>query len=193
MLCTLPDNVVDGYRSVGPQLAARPGAEILVVGGAAASIGLYATAAAIALGSERVRYVDTDAHRCAAAESLGADVEHLQGPWPRQFSRAPVTVDNTGDEAGLATTLRSTEAYGTCTSVAIYFAATTSIPLLEMYTRGVTFHVSRADSRRYLPAVLDLIDDGALDPRTIPTTIVPWDQAADAWLEPATKLVLNRS
>jgi threonine dehydrogenase-like Zn-dependent dehydrogenase len=103
------------------------------------------------------------------------------------------TVDNTGDEAGLATTLRSTEGYGTCTSVAIYFAATTPVPLLEMYTRGVTFHVSRADSRRYLPAVLELIDDGALDPFTIPTTIVPWDQAAEVWLEPATKLVLNHT
>jgi threonine dehydrogenase-like Zn-dependent dehydrogenase len=192
MLCTLPDNVVDGYRSVGPQLAERPGAEILVVGGAAPSIGLYATAAAIALGSERVRYVDTDTQRCAAAESLGADVEHVLGPWPRRFSSAPITIDNTGDEAGLATTLRSTEAYGTCTSVAIYFAAATPVPLLEMYTRGITFHVSRADSRRYLPAVLDLVEAGSLDPLTIPTTIVPWDQAADAWLEPSTKLVLAR-
>jgi alcohol dehydrogenase len=193
MLCTLPDNVVDGYRTVGPQLAERPGAPVLVVGGTAASIGLYAITAAIALGSERVRYVDSDEQRCTAAESLGADVEHHQGPWPRRFASAPITVDNTGDEAGLATTLRSTEAYGTCTSVAIYFAATTPIPLLDMYTRGVTFHVSRADSRRYLPAVLDLIDHGALDPLAIPTTIVPWDQAADAWLEPATKLVLDRS
>jgi threonine dehydrogenase-like Zn-dependent dehydrogenase len=193
MLCTLPDNVVDGYRTVGPPLAERPGAEVLVVGGAAPSIGLYATAAAVALGSERVRYVDTDTQRCASAASLGADVEHVQESWPRRFASAPITVDNTGDETGLATTLRSTDAYGTCTSVAIYFAATTPVPLLEMYTRGVTFQVSRADSRRYLPAVIDLVDAWALDPLAIPTTIVPWDQAADAWLEPATKLVLDRT
>jgi alcohol dehydrogenase len=192
MLCTLPDNVVDGYRSVGPQLADRPGAEVLVVGGAVASVGLYATAVAIALGSERVRYVDTDAERCAAAESFGADVEHHRGSWPRRFGRALITVDATGDEAGLASTLRSTDDYGTCTSVAIYFGGTTPIPLLEMYTRGVTFHVSRADSRRYLPAVVELVADGRLDLLAVPTTIVPWDQAADAWLEPATKLVLHR-
>lgn len=112
---------------------------------------------------------------------------------PRRFSTAPITIDNTGDDAGLATTLRSTEAHGTCTSVAIYFAATTPIPLLEMYTRGVTFHVSRADSRRYLPAVLNLLEAEALDPLAIPTTVVPWDQADEAWLEPATKLVVDRS
>jgi threonine dehydrogenase-like Zn-dependent dehydrogenase len=192
LLCTLPDNVVDGYRAVGPQLAVRPGAEVLILGGGVASISLYAAAAAVALGSERVRYVDTDPRRCAAAESLGADVEHHQGPWPRHFERALITVDATGDEAGLAAALRSTDDYGTCTSVAIYFGGATPIPLLEMYTRGVTFHVSRADSRLYLPTVLDLVAAGRLDPLAVPTTIVPWDQAAEAWLEPATKLVVQR-
>jgi threonine dehydrogenase-like Zn-dependent dehydrogenase len=192
MLCTLPDNVVDGYRAVGPQLAERPGAEVLVLGGGVASISLYAAAAAIALGSERVRYIDTDPERCATAEGLGAEVEHHQGAWPQRFERALFTVDATGDEAGLAATLRSTEAYGTCISVAIYFGSTTPVPLLEMYTRGVTLHVSRADSRRLLPEVLALVADGRLDPLAVPTTIVSWDQAAEAWLEPATKLVVHR-
>lgn len=46
------DNITDGYRTVGGPLAARPGAPVLVVGGAApGSIGLYAIAQAIALGS----------------------------------------------------------------------------------------------------------------------------------------------
>jgi threonine dehydrogenase-like Zn-dependent dehydrogenase len=192
LLSTLPDNVVDGYRAVGPQLAARPGAEVLIVGGVVESVSLYAAASAIALGSERVRYIDTDPRRCAAAESIGAEVEHHQGPWPRQFDRALITVDATIDEAGLAATLRSTDDYGTCTSVSIYFGGTTPVPLLEMYTRGVTFHVSRADSRLYLPTVLELVAEHRLDPLAVPTTVVPWDQAAEAWLEPATKLVVHR-
>jgi len=66
------------------------------------------------------------------------------------------------------------------------------VPLLEMYTRGVTFHVSRADSRRLLPEVIDLVAARRLGPLAIPTTVVPWDQAPTAWLEPATKLVLVR-
>ncbi|MCW2994171.1 MAG: dehydrogenase, partial [Conexibacter sp.] len=37
------DNITDAYRAVAPQLAARPGAPVLVVGGAlSGSIGLYA-------------------------------------------------------------------------------------------------------------------------------------------------------
>ena len=191
-LCSLPDNACDAYRAVGPQLAQHPGAEVLIVSGAAASIGLYAVAFARALGSARVRYVDGDEQRCAAAAALGAEVEPRRGSWPRRFDRAPITVEASGELDGLNAVLRSTDDYGFCTAVAIHFAPTVALPLLEMYTRGITFHLSRADSRRLLPAVLELFADGRFDPLAVPTTIVPWDQADVAWLEPATKLVLER-
>jgi threonine dehydrogenase-like Zn-dependent dehydrogenase len=61
-----------------------------------------------------------------------------------------------------------------------------------MYTKGVTFHVSRADSRRYLPTVMDLVARGRVDPLAVPTTVVDWEQADRAWLEPAIKLVVER-
>ena len=191
-LATLPDNVADGYRAVGPLLRERPDAEVLIVGGMVKSVTLYAVATALAVGARRVRYVDGDPGSLAAAKALGADIVEHHGSWPRRFDRALITVDGTGDPEGLATVLRSTEDYGYCTSVAIYFGSSTPVPLLEMYTRGVTFHVSRADSRRLLPEVIDLVASKLLDPLRIPTTVVPWDQAPSAWLEPATKLVLVR-
>jgi threonine dehydrogenase-like Zn-dependent dehydrogenase len=61
-----------------------------------------------------------------------------------------------------------------------------------MYTRGITFHTSRADSRRYLPEVLDLVAAGRLDPLAVPTTVVPWEHAGERWLEPAIKMVVTR-
>jgi alcohol dehydrogenase len=192
-LCSLPDNACDAYRAVGPQLAEHPGADVLIVSGAAASIGLYAVAFARALGSASVRYVDRDEERCAAAAALGAEVEHQQGPFPRRYDRAPITVEASGELDGLNAVLRSTDDYGFCTAVAIHFEPTVPLPLLEMYTRGITFHVSRADSRRLLPVVLELFAEGHFDPLAVPTTIVPWDRADEAWLEPATKLVLERN
>ncbi len=191
-LATLPDNVADGYRAVVPALRERPGAEVLVVGGMVKSVTLYAVAAALAAGARRVRYIDSDERSLAAAAALGAEVTEQQGAWPRHFDRALITVDGTGDADGLAAVLRSTEDYGYCTSLAIYFGKSTPMPLLEMYTRGVTFHVSRADSRRLLPEVLALVASGRLDPLAIPTTIVPWEEAPRAWLEPTTKLVVVR-
>jgi hypothetical protein len=40
--------------------------------------------------------------------------------------------------------------------------------------------------------VLALVASGRLDPLAIPTTVVRWEEAAQAWLEPATKLVVVR-
>ena len=79
-LCTLPDNACDAYRAVGPQLAGRPGAEVLILGGAAASIGLYAVAFARALGSSRVRYVDSDEATLRGSGCARRRGEHRQGP-----------------------------------------------------------------------------------------------------------------
>lgn len=191
-LCTLPDNVVDAYRTVGPHLARTPGAEVLVVGDAAASIGLYVVALAVALGARRVRYVATDAGHCAQAERLGAEVTHHEGPWPRRFERAPITIENTADVDGLACAIRSTDDCGTCTPVAIHFAPTTPIPMLEMYTKGITMHFGRADSHRHLPDVLALVREGRFDPLAVETTVAAFDEADAAWLEPATKLVVRR-
>ena len=50
----------------------------------------------------------------------------------------------------------------------------------------------KAQPQRIACAVIDLVTAGRLDPLAIPTTVVPWDQAPTAWLEPATKLVLAR-
>ena len=191
-LCTIPDNVVDAYRAVGPPLLARPGADVLVVGGAGPSIGLYAVHLAVALGAGTTGYADHDDERCAAAEALGATVHRVAGEWPRRFDRAQIVVENSGTTEGLTCALRSTEDYGTCTIVAVNFAPAVPVPLLEMYTRGVTLVVSRADSRQHLPTVLGLAAEGTIDPLVVPTAVVDWADAAQAWLVPHTKLVLVR-
>ncbi len=71
------DNIVDGWRGVGPQLAARPGASVLVIGGLAQSVGLYAAGCAVAAGAGRVLYLDDDADRRARAAALGAEAAPL--------------------------------------------------------------------------------------------------------------------
>ena len=133
---------------MAPELERRPGAPVLVVGGAG-DVALYAAAVAVALGSD-VDYVDTDARRLAVAETLGArPIEHaVDGS---RLGRYPITVDHSGDIAGLQGALRSTEPEGTCTSTAIYFADA-ALPLLDMYTRGVVFRTGRVNARASDPA-----------------------------------------
>src|SRR5690606_4218110 len=71
-LASAGDNIADGYRAVAEPLRKRPHTPVLVVGGAAASIGLYAAGIAVALGGDPVDYVDTCPQRLRVAERLGA-------------------------------------------------------------------------------------------------------------------------
>ncbi|MEA2347151.1 MAG: hypothetical protein QOG62_938 [Thermoleophilaceae bacterium] len=196
-LASVADNVPDAFRTVAGPLERAPGSEVLVVGGFARSIGIYTVACAVALGSSRVVYADSDPGRLAAAEGVGAEVVEIpagedgQADWPARLGRFPITVDGSGDHGGLHTAIRSTAANGECTSVAIYFEAETPVPLLEMYTRCCTFHAGRVHSRATIPAVLDLITAGRLDPGVVTSAVVPFDDAVEAMAEPPTKLVLT--
>lgn len=190
LAATLPDNVVDGWRAAGPALLLEPGADVLVVGALAPSVGVYAAGCAVAAGASRVRYVDGDPERLRLAEAMGAEPVEHHGEWPGRFPPARITVENTGTPEGLATTLRSTDDDGTCTSVAIHLGDV-PFPLLAAYTRGLTFSTSRADSRRHLAAVLDLLATGRLHLSAVPLTRAPFDAAADVWLQSAHKLVLD--
>jgi threonine dehydrogenase-like Zn-dependent dehydrogenase len=185
------DNIADAYRAVAPGLEREPGGSVLVVGGASSgSIGLYAAGIARSLGSEWVLYVDADEGRRATAEALGAQT---MAETPQRLGPFPTTVDASADPNGLALALRSTAPDGLCTSCAIYFNEQPSLPLLEMYTKGVTFITGRASAREAMPHVLELAASGALAPERVTSRTVPWEQAAEALAEGGwTKLVIER-
>ncbi len=185
------DNISDAWRTVAPGLAADPGAPVLVVGGAGAgSIGLYAAALAVALGAESVTYVDADDARRATATALGAET---LAQTPKRLGPFPITVDASSDPDGLALALRSTAPDGVCTSAAIYFGEQPALPLLEMYTKGITFRTGRANARPAIPHVLELAASGAVHPELVTSRVLGWESAADALLEGGwTKLVIER-
>lgn len=185
------DNIADGWRAVGPQLAEDPGAPVLVVGGAGpGSVGLYATALAVALGAESVLYVDLDENRRRIAKSLGAQtLDEI----PKRLGPYPITVDSSGNPRGLALALRSTAPDGICTSTAIYFDRETPVPMLDIYVNGITFKTGRGHVRQAMPRVLELAASAKLHPELVTTKVVPWCEATNALLEPGwTKLVFER-
>lgn len=189
-IASASDNLPDAWRSVGPQLAANPGAEVLVVGGDAGpnSIGLYAVGIAASLGASAVTYVDDDPDRAVIAEAFGAKL--LLGPPPRKAGAFPVTVDASGSETGLRCALNSTAFDGICTSTSVYLADP-ALPLFAMYSRCCTFHIGRAHVRPVIPAVLELVASG-FDPTLVTTAVVGWDDAADALADPPMKLIIAR-
>ena len=187
----IPDNVSDGYRCVAAPLAERPGAPVLVVGGLAPSVGLYAVMAALALGSERVVYVDDDAARLELAVAAGAEVVDAKDQWDslKLAERFPIVVDANVLDPGRNFALRSVEPCGVCTSVSGGASSRSNLPLQSMYLKGVRYEIGRVHACATARPVLDLVSSGALDPARIINKVVPFSEAVEGMILPVTKVV----
>lgn len=183
------DNIADAWRLVAPHLARWPGEDVLIVGGAG-SIGLYAVDLAPALGAGRVVYLDDHPARLAVASDLGAEVGAPDGPPP---GRSAIVADFSGTADGLRLAVRATAPGGHCTHAAPIFGPDVPLPMLELYTSGITLHTSRAAARPAIPGILRLAAAGRIRPQLVTTEVVPFDEAATALLVPRTKTVLSRA
>jgi alcohol dehydrogenase len=200
------DNVPDGWRAVAAHLALRPGANVLVVGGLAQSVGIYAAGVAVSLGAGRVLYLDDDPVRREAAAKLGATAEptnfsERRGKPAQAAGGSPlalradqeqfdITVDASGNADALDFTISSTASNGVCTSVAIYFGPT-PVPLTKMYGKGITFITGRVHARASLPEVLHLCKHGHFHPELITARVVPFSEAPEAMTDPNPKIVFT--
>jgi alcohol dehydrogenase len=183
------DNIADGYRTVADALRERPGAAVLVAG--RGSIALYAAWWARTLGAAEVTLCSHDPALLERAAGFGVSVEHISS-WPKRFRTHPITVDCTADPAGLAAVIRSTEAFGRCTSASIYFAGDTPVPLFDMNMKGIRFDTGRVNASALMPEVLHLIARHGLSPESVNATVTSWDEMAGALIDGAFKAIAVR-
>lgn len=190
---SLSDNIADGWRGVAGPLRERPGAAVLVVGGLARSVGLYAAGAAVALGAGRVLYLDDDAGRRAAAETMGAVSEPLALAEGRQpAEQFEVVVEAAGTTEALGFAVNSCAPNGFLTGLSIHFGNKTPMPLTAAYYKGLTFHTSRVHSRATFPEAMACIACGKFHPERVTSRIVPFAEAGDAMTDPGPKIVFTR-
>ena len=190
-VASVPDNVVDGYRSVAPHLLARPGADVLVACHGMPSIGLFAAQSAVALGAGTVTVASGDEQVLALAARVGA--RPLRTDFVGRSERWPIVVDCGTDPRGFSWALRATEAEGALHSVSYYGAQpTVPVPLGRLYTLGIDLRIGRAHSAALLPEVIGLVAAGRVTPSHVTTAVVAWEEAAERFTEPAVKLVVAR-
>jgi alcohol dehydrogenase len=188
-VASLSDNIPDAWRTVAPPLEAAPGSPVLIAMGAG-SIALYAVAIALALGAERVDVVGGRSRDRELAEKLGANV--LDEKFPDRVGFYRITVDASANPAGIACALKSTDADGICTSIGIYFEPI-PLPLLDMFSQGITFVTGRPHVRTLMPDVLELVQEGKFDPDPMTVNRVDWDDAAEALSDLRAKTVVMRA
>lgn len=172
-LGSLGDNIGFAWEYVVPHLAARPGADVLVMGGCG-SIALYAVAFAVSSGANSVTYADIDADRLAIAEGYGARV--VQGPAPKSLGSFAITVDASANAESLLCAIRSTEMEGQCSSVGGHFAPV-ALPLFEMYAKGIHFYTGPGRGLPNVAAALAMIADGLVDPAPVTSGVYDFDDA----------------
>ena len=198
-VASVADNVSDGYRHIGPhqELLAGSGSEVLILAGMdrrppfSSSVPLYAGLVAKALGAARVHLLDSRAHVREHAERLG-----LMAHRPAELRRLPLmplVVDGTGSSSGLSAALAHTAPDGVCSSLGSLHRVA-RIPAGVMFGRNVSLHVGRTHARALIPAVLDLIQAGKLEPERVTTQVGALDDApraiSDHIREDVTKTVL---
>jgi alcohol dehydrogenase len=180
------DNLADAWRTVVPPLQERPGARVLVVGGGASSIGLYAAGLAVAHGASEVGYVDEDAQRQAIADSFGARAV------PAPAGRYDVAVEASSRAAGLRLALRALAPGGVCTAVGYYLASGTRVPLMRMYATDATLRVGVSHARAVLPGLLAFVARTGFPAERVTTLTADWEDAPSAYTARTSKLVLAR-
>jgi threonine dehydrogenase-like Zn-dependent dehydrogenase len=191
------DNLADAWRAVVPPLQQRPGGSVLVIGGAAQSIGLYAAGLAVRHGAEVVDYLDDRAERLEIAESLGARVHQISRSRRRsQLAAVPgrydVAVEASSQGWGVRDALRSLNPGGTCTAVGYYLSPGTKVPLMHMYATDATLRLGVSSVRPVLPELLDFVARDGFPAEKVTTVLADWEDAPSAYEVHTTKLVLHR-
>lgn len=187
------DNLSDAWRSVVPALKQRPGGQVLVLGGGAKSIGLYAAGLAVAHGAE-VDYTDDDQDRLAIAAGFGARVHAVarRGSAARR-SGYDVVVEAASNTRGLLEGLRALAPGGVCVGTGYYVRANTKLPVMDMYATSATLQVGVSHVRPVLPDLLDFIAQTGFEAEHVTTLLADWNDAPAAYQERTTKVVLHRA
>jgi threonine dehydrogenase-like Zn-dependent dehydrogenase len=182
------DNLPDAWRSVVPPLAGRPSGAVLILGGGARSIGLYAAGLAVAHGAGVVDYADDNPRRREIAESFGARTRPRVG----RGVAYDVVVEATSRPAGLREALRALAPGGVCTAVGYYLASGTRVPAMRMYATDATLRVGVSHARAVLPDLLAFVARTGFPAERVTTLTAGWEDAPRAYAARTTKVVLQR-
>ncbi|EMO81676.1 hypothetical protein LEP1GSC126_0511 [Leptospira kirschneri str. 200801774] len=87
--------------------------------------------------------------------------------------------------------LKSLSTEGIYGSASIFWTNKLEIPYLDLYNTGATLKIGRVDSREHIPYILKKISEKKIEPEKIVTKICSFEEAVEAWLEPAIKLVVK--
>ncbi len=164
---------------------AGPGRTVAVVGDGA--VGLLGILAAKQLGAERIIAMSRHADRQALARSFGAtDIVEERGDAGVERVKqltgglgAHSVIEAVGTQESMMQAIRSTRAGGHIGYVGV--SHDVELPGGELFFSAVHLHGGPAPVRRFLPELIQLIWDRAIDPGVVFDLTLPLDRAAEGY------------
>jgi alcohol dehydrogenase len=166
------------------------GNDVVVIGDGA--VGLSAVHCARAMGADRIICLGHHADRLALAERLGAtgvvttrDTEEI-----RQLVReatdgqgAHTVVDTVSNTASMEAAHASVRAGGSiaCLGMDHFMGKTPQVNWFDQFVRNITVTGGLVPCGLYLPTLLELAEEGRIDPSPMLTDVVPLDGAPDGY------------
>lgn len=161
------------YRAVATVAAVQPGERVVVFG--AGGVGLAAVQVAVALGAQ-VSVVDPSVRAVDLARSFGADAVVEAGD-------AHVTVDAIGDPRVVETALGWLRPRGRHVQIGLLPGKQPAIDLARVLSRELAILGSHGMAAHEYPAMLDLVESGALRPDLLIGRTVGLDAAGQALVD----------
>ncbi len=185
------DNLPDAWSRVAPFLRGRPGQKVLIIGGTAKSVGLYAAAFAAKMDTKQVDYVDTSEERTLIAHQLGAN--GINKRFQDHSGDYDLVVNASSSTHAIDYGLKQLKSGGVLTSAMIYLNKKVNIPYFRMYAKNLTLKTGLANPMADIPQMLEFIKEKQLRPELVTTLTGSWDKADTDLLQRTTKVMIKRN
>ncbi|GMN10877.1 alcohol dehydrogenase catalytic domain-containing protein [Croceitalea sp. MTPC9] len=190
-LASASDNLPDAWSRVAPYLLNRPNKSVLVIGGSAKSIGLYAAGFAVKMTNERVDYLDLSTERIDIANKLGAN--GIKKDFRLHTGNYDLIVNCTNSTKAIRLAVKWLNPGGAITSANIYFNKKVSVPFFQLYAKNIKLVTGLANPMADIPGMLQFIRNEKLQPELITTHIGDWESADTELLKKTTKVMIKRN
>ncbi len=183
------DNLPDAWSRVAPFLLNDPGRKVLVIGGSANSIGLYAAYFAQAMQAE-VDYIDLSEERIKIAYKIG--INAIQKDFKIHEGKYDLVVNASNSTKAVKLGIKWLRPGGVLSSANIYFNKSVGVPFFQLYAKNIKLVTGLANPMKDIPAMLDFIKKTGMKPELITTHIGSWEDADKDLLIRTTKVILKR-
>lgn len=190
-LASASDNLPDAWSRVAPYLLNHPNKKVLILGGSAKSIGLYATAFAVRMTNKQVDYLDLSSERIEIANKLGAN--GIQKDILLHSGNYDLIVNCTNSTKAIKLAIKWLNPGGVLTSANIYFNNKVGVPFFQLYAKNIKLVTGLANPMADIPEMLSFIKDNKIQPEIVTTHIGKWENAASDLLKRTTKVIIQRN